>query len=309
VQRLIIISGGQTGVDRGALDAALEAHAPCSGWCPQGRQAEDGPIPARYPLQELPSGGYTRRTRQNVEDSDGTLILTFGPATGGTERTIEFCRRLARPHLILDAAAMPIEEAERCVVEFIRMHAIERLNVAGPRASTDARGYEYARALIGRLLRACRAMASAPTRDSSPATPSRVPADTVQAYRETLFVVQGDHPIMLRIGERNDSILSLYVETQSDCCAFITACNPYSEPLNDVANAERQARLERGLAGQGWKFFPGLGKHPSGDWLGEPSFLVLGVSREEAKALGERFEQNAIVWCGADAVPELVLLR
>lgn len=149
---LIIVSGGQTGVDRGALDAALEAHAPCGGWCPEGRLAEDGPIPARYPLKVLPGGGYVQRTRRNVEDSDGTLILTFGPARGGTALTIEFCCELGKKVLILDAAVVSLEEAAPRVQEFVRVGAIERLNVAGPRASTEPRGYEYARALIRSLL-------------------------------------------------------------------------------------------------------------------------------------------------------------
>ena len=67
-----IISGGQTGVDRGALDAALKASISCGGWGPKGRKAEDGPIPERYPLQELPGADYLHRTRRNVVDSDGT---------------------------------------------------------------------------------------------------------------------------------------------------------------------------------------------------------------------------------------------
>src|SRR5210317_1948565 len=82
--RLRIVSGGQTGVDRGALDAALTLGRVCGGWCPEGRLADDGPIPARYPLQELPGGGYRARTRRNVRDSDATLIVTFGAPTGGT---------------------------------------------------------------------------------------------------------------------------------------------------------------------------------------------------------------------------------
>ena len=153
MSRLVIISGGQTGVDRGALDAALEAHAPCGGWCPEGREAEDGTIPARYPVHEIPGGGYIRRTRQNVEDSDGTLVLTFGPATGGTARTIEFCRQLGKPHLIIDADGTSIEDAERLTLDFVRAHELSYLNVAGPRASMEGRGYWYARGLIGNLLR------------------------------------------------------------------------------------------------------------------------------------------------------------
>jgi len=147
-----IMSGGQTGVDRGALDAALAAGFPCGGWCPQGRKAEDGAIPQRYPLQELPGAGYLQRTRKNVEDSDGTLILTFGPASGGTLRTIEFCQRLNKPHLIIDAAATSIEDAVRSVLEFVQGRGVGRLNVAGPRASGEARGSEFAFWLVERLL-------------------------------------------------------------------------------------------------------------------------------------------------------------
>jgi hypothetical protein len=141
------------------------------------------------------------------------------------------------------------------------------------------------------------------------AATSAVPAATIQAYRTTHFVVKGANPFVLRIGVKSGPLLSLYGETLSDRCAYLTACNPYSELLSDSANAERQERLERDLETQGWKFFPGSGEHPSGDWPGEPSFLVLGMSREEAKTFGARYEQNAIVWCGADAVPELVVLR
>jgi Circularly permutated YpsA SLOG family len=152
MSRLVIISGGQTGVDRGALDAALAARAPCGGWCPEGREAEDGPIPARYPVHEIPGGGYIRRTRQNVEDSDGTLVLTFGPATGGTARTIEFCHELRKPHLIIDADKTSLEDAERLTLDFVRTHEVAYLNVAGPRASMEGRGYWYARGLVGSLL-------------------------------------------------------------------------------------------------------------------------------------------------------------
>lgn len=141
-----------------------------------------------------------------------------------------------------------------------------------------------------------------------PAT-SAVPAATIQAYRTTHFVVKGANPFVLRIGVKSGPLLSLYGKTQSDCCAYLIACNPYSKLLSDSANGERQARLERDLEAQGWKFFQGLGEHPSGDWPGEPSLLVLGMSKEEGKAFGTRYEQNAIVWCGADAIPELVVLR
>src|SRR5437870_6380616 len=88
-----IISGGQTGVDRAALDVALELGLPCGGWCPKGRRAEDGPIPARYPLAETPWSGYPQRTLWNVRDSDGTLILVDGEPDRGTQLTIELAKR------------------------------------------------------------------------------------------------------------------------------------------------------------------------------------------------------------------------
>src|SRR5262249_20137195 len=84
-----LVSGGQTGVDRAALDAALEVGVPCGGWCPKGRKAEDGRIDDRYPLCETPSAAYSQRTRWNVRDSDGTLVLAWGEPTGGTLLTVK----------------------------------------------------------------------------------------------------------------------------------------------------------------------------------------------------------------------------
>ena len=114
---------------------------------------------------------------------------------------------------------------------------------------------------------------------------------------------------MLRVDVANASLLQLYRDTGADRCAFITACNPRSQQWSDAANAERQARLERDLKEQTLVIWGGIGQHPSGLWPGEPSFLVMGISIDEAQALGRQYEQNAIVWCGPDAVPKLLLLR
>jgi hypothetical protein len=97
-----LIAGGQTGVDRAALDVALELGIPCGGWCPKGRKAEDGVIHDRYPLAETPSGGYSQRTKWNIRDSDGTLILAWGKQAGGTLLTVNECIRTGRPHLEID---------------------------------------------------------------------------------------------------------------------------------------------------------------------------------------------------------------
>jgi hypothetical protein len=83
-----IVSGGQTGADRAALDAALEANFPCGGWCPEGRLAEDGPLSPLYPLRELPGAGYRQRTIKNIESSDGTAFCYFTQPVGGTELTL-----------------------------------------------------------------------------------------------------------------------------------------------------------------------------------------------------------------------------
>jgi hypothetical protein len=151
------ISGGQTGVDRGALDAALAAHFPCGGWCPENRLAEDGPIPDVYPLTPLPGAGFRARTRQNVVDSDGTVILFDGRLTGGelsggsllTQRT---AARRGKPLLVIDASKLSSDTATEMIITWENHHHIAVLNVAGPRASGWAQGYVYARSVIAKIL-------------------------------------------------------------------------------------------------------------------------------------------------------------
>ena len=144
-----IVSGGQTGVDRAALEAALELRFPCGGWCPKGRRAEDGEIPLRIPLQETPTDAYEQRTRWNVRDSDGTLVLTEGEPSGGTALTVEESRRIGRPLLILDMKQDPKVES---VKEWIQENRIRVLNVAGPRESQIPGIYGRAFEFIEKLL-------------------------------------------------------------------------------------------------------------------------------------------------------------
>lgn len=130
-----IVSGGQTGVDRAALDAAMDCGFETGGWCPRGRRSEDGTIPAHYDLVETRSPFYTVRTRWNVRDSDGTLVLCRGEATGGTQLTVEAARKAGKPCLVRDLGARRRPRVDT-VVRWIEEHRIETLNVAGPREST-----------------------------------------------------------------------------------------------------------------------------------------------------------------------------
>jgi len=127
-----IVSGGQTGVDRAALDVALELGIPCGGWCPKGRRSEDGVIAEGYPLREISSSSYPVRTEMNVKDSDGTLILAWGLPTGGTARTLKSAKELKKPHLVVDLSK---REEPNIVKEWGQQNRIRILNVAGPRES------------------------------------------------------------------------------------------------------------------------------------------------------------------------------
>lgn len=140
-----IISGGQSGVDRAALDVAMEMGFRCGGWCPKGRRAEDGPIDEKYPLRETSWEGYPQRTEWNVRDSDGTLILTLTEPDRGTALTVKTARKKKKPHLEADPADSA--EIER-VLRWIRDFEIETLNVAGPRESSCKGIYQLAREFL-----------------------------------------------------------------------------------------------------------------------------------------------------------------
>jgi hypothetical protein len=165
-----IISGGQTGVDRAALDVALKHGIECGGWCPVGRLDEFGRIPEGYPVKEVEqpmTGGrfpnppgpaaagetaapsqvrrdsFAERTCQNVNDSDATVIIYFDELSGGTEHTVRCAIDLQRPHLLIDAAKVSADCAAELIADFVSGHKIATLNVAGPRESDWKGGYDY----------------------------------------------------------------------------------------------------------------------------------------------------------------------
>jgi len=144
-----IVSGGQTGVDRAALDAALALGIACGGWCPKGRRAENGAIPPHYPLTETTSKDYRVRTRRNVRDSDGTLILTRGPLSGGTALTLRLAMNIGKPALVVDLARRP---RATVVGAWLDAHRIRILNVAGPRESSQPGIHRHAKNFLARVL-------------------------------------------------------------------------------------------------------------------------------------------------------------
>ena len=149
---LTIVSGGQTGADRAALDWALGRGVPHGGWCPCGRRAEDGVIDAHYRLTETPSSNYSQRTEWNVRDSDATLIVSVAPRlTGGSRATRKFARLHGKPCLHVFGDGAPAK-----VRRFLAQHRVRVLNVAGPRASKESDVYALVIALLDRVFPSAR---------------------------------------------------------------------------------------------------------------------------------------------------------
>jgi len=144
-----VVSGGQTGVDRAGLDAAMAAGILVGGWCPRGKLAEDRRVPDRYPLTETPRRLYAQRTEWNVRDSDATLILNVGPTlSGGTAITALAVARLGKPSLVVDLDRPPEPAAIRA---WLAARGVRILNVAGPRESKAQGVHARARTFLAAL--------------------------------------------------------------------------------------------------------------------------------------------------------------
>ena len=146
-----ILSGGQTGVDRAALDVAMELGLPCGGWCPKGRRAEDGRIPDKYPLNEMPTREYGPRTRRNVEVCDATLVIYRGTITAGSLLTVKIVHELHRQCFAVDLKTHPSPDGAAEGIRAVRAklkHRAMVLNVAGSRESSAPGIYEEASAFL-----------------------------------------------------------------------------------------------------------------------------------------------------------------
>ena len=144
-----IISGGQTGVDRACLAWAIRQGLQHGGWCPKGRRAEDGAIPARYKLLETPSARPAQRTKWNVRNSEATVIFSqSAKLSGGSWKTWEACKKFHKPVLPLSAETLTVSESAILLRKFLRQYLVRRLNAAGPRKSEEPQAGRFARAVL-----------------------------------------------------------------------------------------------------------------------------------------------------------------
>lgn len=195
-----IISGGQSGVDRAALDVAIKLGIPHGGWVPKGRLTEDGPLPEIYALRETPTAAYAERTEKNVVDSDGTLIISRGELTGGSEYTREMALKHGRPWLHIDLKRTAAFRSIIGVTEWLSANDIRVLNVAGPRASKDPTIYRDAAALLESLYYLS---LSGPTpkkvSDAGSPEPKPPDAEKLARVRDVVERLQEDLPLKDRV--------------------------------------------------------------------------------------------------------------
>jgi len=147
-----IISGGQTGADRAALDFAIDHDIPYGGWVPKGRKTEDGTLPLKYHLREMPTGDYSQRTLQNVLDSDGTAIISHGFLTGGSALTREFAIQHKKHWIHIDMKELSLPEAAGVFSSWLKEKEIKVLNVAGPKTGKDPKIYQAVLLLLQKTM-------------------------------------------------------------------------------------------------------------------------------------------------------------
>jgi hypothetical protein len=151
LDRITLVSGGQTGIDRALLNFCLNHGIRCGGWCPAGRKAEDGPIDPRYPVKEYPGASYNQRTTANVIDSDATVIIFYREMQGGTLKSFECCRKEQKPFLLLDLSVMDVDQGASRLSKFLEHFQPATVNFSGPRQSDWAEGYTRCYTLLEQL--------------------------------------------------------------------------------------------------------------------------------------------------------------
>ena len=150
-----IISGGQTGADQAALDASIKLGIPHGGWIPKGRMTENGPLPDKYDLIEMPTKSYPDRTKKNIKESDGTLILSHGRLTGGSEYTRKWAVKYSKPMAHINLSSVTPFDAAVLINNWIVEYDIKMINIAGPRASKDSKIYQSTLDIIESVLFLC----------------------------------------------------------------------------------------------------------------------------------------------------------
>jgi hypothetical protein len=138
---------------------------------------------------------------------------------------------------------------------------------------------------------------------------SSIPADLIQAYTRTIYDVDGPSPFSLLLGRPSTELKHLYTTFRCDCAIYLTAWNPKSQLLSEAENQSRQKELETEIQILQLPIVPGFGRDPVGEWPPEANVLILGLSLEIGMSLGRKYDQNALVWCAADTIPNLILLR
>lgn len=138
---------------------------------------------------------------------------------------------------------------------------------------------------------------------------STISCDLIEAYLATNYHVDTETPFVLKVGQASPALAKLYTTHGCTCAAYVTAYNPNGQVTNDEDNRRRHSDLLNELTNRSLHFVEGMGRDTQGQWPGEVSCLVLGLSLEDSKKLGHHHEQNALVWCGPDTVPQLVMLR
>jgi hypothetical protein len=131
----------------------------------------------------------------------------------------------------------------------------------------------------------------------------------LESYKSADYHVDVSPSFILKIGVHSHQLAGIYEASHKHSAAFITAFNPYSQELSTQENKDRNLKLEELIQSLGFDYIHGEGKCGDGDWDGEKSFLIFGISEKKASEIGKEFEQNAIVWCSKDAIPQLLLLK